>query len=136
MPTTIDERRTGATSISRRNPSSRSITSEIALNIALKTSAMQRIPGKMNVLSSTPPVDAAASVCSPAPSTNRNSSGWTSIVAIRMRSVAKRIRSRRQTIRIARASERQERSGTRTATTSMTVTLIGGPPPARASSRG
>ena len=135
MPTTIDDRRTGATSISRRNPNSRSITSDIALNIALNTSAMQMTPGKMKVLRSTPSVDAAASVCSPAPSTNRNSSGWISIVAIRMRSVVKRIRSRRQTIRTARTSDRQERSGTRTATTLATA-LIGRPPTARASSRG
>ena len=52
----------------------------------------------MNVVRSTPSVDAADSVCSPGPRTNRNSSGWISDVTIRMRSSAKRIRSRRQTI--------------------------------------
>ena len=54
------------------------ITSETALNIALNTTAMQRTPGKMNVLRSTPSVEAADSDCRPDPSTNRNSSGWIS----------------------------------------------------------
>ena len=82
----------------------------------------------MNVLRSTPSVDAAESDCSPEPRTNRNSSGWISDVTIRTRSSAKRIRSRRQTIRTARASDRQERSGTRTATTSAIAALIGRAP--------
>ena len=103
------------------------MTSDAALKMALYTSAMQRTPGNMNVVRSTPSVDAAESVCSPGPRTNRNSSGWISHVTIRMRSLAKRIRSRRQTARTARASDRHERSGTRTATTSATAALIGRP---------
>ena len=45
LPTTIDERRTGATIISRRKPNSRSQTTEAAENIAVNTTAMHRIPG-------------------------------------------------------------------------------------------
>ena len=52
LPTTIDDRRTGATISSRRNPSSRSQTSDAALKIALYTNAMQRTPGNMNVVRS------------------------------------------------------------------------------------
>ena len=72
----------------------------------------------MNVLRSTPSVEAADSDCRPEPSTNRNSSGWISHIMICARSLAKRIMSRRQTAFTARASERHVRSGTRTATTS------------------
>ena len=49
MPITIDERRTGATSISRRKPNSRSHTIEAALKIAVNITDMHRMPGKMNV---------------------------------------------------------------------------------------
>ena len=83
----------------------------------------------MNVVRSTPSVDAADSDCSPGARTNRNSSGWISAVTIRTRSSAKRIISRHQTARTARASDRQERSGTRAAMTSATAALIG--PPSR-----
>src|ERR687888_44540 len=70
----------------------------------------------MNVLRSTPCVLALESCCSPEPSTKRNSSGWTSEVTIRMRSFLKRMRSRSQTIFIARSSLRKLRGGTRTRT--------------------
>ena len=110
----IDDRLTGATIISRRNPSSRSHTSEEALKIPLSIAAMHRTPGKMNVLKSTPSVEAADSVCRPEPRTSRNSSGWISHITICMRSPVKRMSSRRQTIFTARSSECHERSGTRT----------------------
>ena len=71
----------------------------------------------MKVFRSTPWVLAAESCCRPEPRTKRKSSGWTSEVTIRMRSFRKRISSRRQTILIARSSERQLRGGTRTVTT-------------------
>ncbi len=132
LPTTIDDRRTGATISSRRNPSSRSQTSDAALKMALYTSAMPRTPGNMNVVRPTPSVDESESVCSPGPRTNRNSSGWISHATMPMGSLAKRIRSRRQTVRTARASDRHDRSGTRTATTSATTALIGPTSPARA----
>src|SRR5689334_3013098 len=81
----------------------------------------------MNVFSDTPPVLAADSCSNPEPRTNRNSSGWISDVAIRIRSARKRISSRVQTILMARYSLRHVRGGTLTRTTSVT-TLISGPP--------
>ena len=65
----------------------------------------------MNVFRLTPWVPALESRCRPAPSTNRNSSGWTSEVTMRSRSARKRISSRRQTIRIARSSEPSDAFG-------------------------
>ncbi len=62
----------------------------------------------MNVLRSTPCVLALESCCRPEPSTNRNSSGCTSEVTIRMRSLLKRISSRSQTIFTARSSLRHD----------------------------
>ena len=121
LPRTIDDRLTGATSSSHRKPSSRSHTSEAAVKIDVNSTVMPRTPGKMNVFRSTPPVEAADSDCRPEPSTNRNSSGWISAMAICMRLPAKRIRSRRQMVFTARSSERHERSATRTATTSATI---------------
>ena len=59
----------------------------------------------MNVLRLTPWVLAFVRCSSPDPITNRNSSGWISEAAIRIRSLTNRIRSRRHTIRIARSSE-------------------------------
>lgn len=88
---------------------------------------MQTIPGNMNVVRSTPSVDPADNDCSPGPRMNRNSSGWSSHVRIILGSSAKRIRSRCQTTRTARTSDRQECSGTRTATISAIVALIGPP---------
>src|SRR5947207_1911390 len=72
----------------------------------------------MKVLRSIPSALAAVSCWSPEPSTNRKSSGWTSEVTIRIRSLRKRISSRLQTILIARSSLRRLRAGTRTCTTS------------------
>ena len=94
---------------------------------------MQTTPGKMNVLRSTPSVEAADSDCRPDPSTNRNSSGWISHIMTCERSLAKRIMSRRQTAFAARTSERQLRSGTRLATTSAVTAVIASLPPSRAS---
>jgi hypothetical protein len=45
LPSTIDERRTGATSISRRKPNSRSHTIEAAEKIAVNITAMASTPG-------------------------------------------------------------------------------------------
>ncbi len=71
----------------------------------------------MNVFRSTPWVPALARRPRPEPSTNRNSSGCTSEVAIRSGSLTNRISSRRHTIRIARSSEPRLRLGTSTRTT-------------------
>jgi hypothetical protein len=68
----------------------------------------------MNVVRSTPCVPACESCCRPEPSTNKNSRGCTSDVTIRIRSLRKRISSRRKTIRIARSSLRRLRGGTET----------------------
>ena len=79
----------------------------------------------MNVLRLTPSVLELESCCSPDPSTKRKSSGWTSAVMIRMRSLMKRISSRRQTILMARSSLRQLRAGTCTRTISDGVAAPG-----------
>ena len=57
LPTRIDPRRTGATSISRRNPNSRSHTIDAAENIAVNSTDVASTPGNMNVCRSTPPVE-------------------------------------------------------------------------------
>ena len=59
----------GATSISRRNPNSRSHTIEAAENVAVNSTEVARMPGNMNVLRSTPPVELSVRVDSPVPST-------------------------------------------------------------------
>ena len=61
----------------------------------------------MNVFRSTPWVPNFESCWRPEPSTKRKRSGWIRDVAIRMRSLRKRISSRRKTIRIARSSLRK-----------------------------
>ena len=45
LPITIELRRTGATSISRRKPNSRSHTIDAAENIAVNMTAIARMPG-------------------------------------------------------------------------------------------
>jgi hypothetical protein len=45
LPITIELRRTGATSISRMNPNSRSHTIDAAENSAVNITAMHRMPG-------------------------------------------------------------------------------------------
>src|SRR6476660_3745180 len=54
FPTTIAPRRTGATSISRRNPNSRSHTIETAEKIAVNRIVIEITPGNMNVRKSNP----------------------------------------------------------------------------------
>ena len=113
---TIDARRTGATIISRRKPNSRSHTSEARgehrgeqHRHAEDAGEDERLAGRRRRW------PARTATAGPSPSTNRNSSGWTSDVTIRMRSLAKRISSRRQTTLTARSLRRaSERSGTRT----------------------
>ena len=87
----------------------------------------------MNVLRSTPWVPARESWLSPAPSTNRNSSGCTSEVTIRSLSLLKRTSSRCQTILIARASLRQLRRGTLTRMTWVAAVIAGRLPSSPAS---
>jgi len=82
----IEPRRTGATSISRRNPNSRSHTTDAAENIAVNSTDVASTPGKMNVFRFTPPVEALVSDDRPVPRTKRNSSGWTRKATMRMRS--------------------------------------------------
>ena len=55
LPSTIEPRRTGATSISRRKPNSRSHTIEPAEKIAVNSTDIARTPGNMNVRKLTPP---------------------------------------------------------------------------------
>ncbi len=87
---------TGATSISRRKPNSRSQTIEMPENAAVNSTEVASTPGNRKVRKSTSPLE-AISDDSPVPSTNRNSTGWTSEETIRERSRPKRIISRCQT---------------------------------------
>ncbi len=115
FPITMAHRRTGATSISRRNPNSRSHTIDAAEKIAVNSTDIASTPGYMNVLKSTPtgrPREASRD--RPVPSTNRNSTGCTSDVMARSRSLRNLISSRRQTMLTARRSARMLRSGTAT----------------------
>jgi hypothetical protein len=100
LPMTIELRRTGATIISRRKPNSRS----------------QTIDGFR-----------PRQLVEPDAEHERNSSGCTSDVMIRRRSLRKRTSSRCQTILIARSSLRQERRGTLTRMTSATALIAGRP---------
>ena len=77
---TIELRRTGATSISRRKPNSRSQTIDAAENIAVNMTAIARMPGYRKVRSDRPPVLPWVSRERPLPSTNRNRNGCTSEV--------------------------------------------------------
>ena len=63
-------RRTGATSISRRNPNSRSHTIDTAENIAVNSTDSASTPGNMNVRRLTLPVWPCVSDERPVPSTN------------------------------------------------------------------
>ena len=56
LPSTSAARLTGATSISRRNPNSRSHTIDIAEKIAVETTLIATMPGNTNFLKSKPPV--------------------------------------------------------------------------------
>ena len=102
-----------------------------ALKMALDTRAMHSTPGNMKVVRSTPSVDPDDSDSSPEPRMNRNSSGWIIQLRIIFGSSMNRRRSRHQMARTARASDRHERSGTRTAATSAIAALIGRPCPSR-----
>src|SRR5215211_2056095 len=93
---------TGATSISRRKPNSRSQTIEIPENAAVNSTEVASTPGNRKVRKSTSPLE-AISDDRPVPSTNRNSTGWTSEETIRERSRPKRIISRCQTTATPRA---------------------------------
>ena len=55
LPSTSALRRTGATSISRKNPNSRSQTMESAEKMAVNSTVMPSTPGKMKVRKSTLP---------------------------------------------------------------------------------
>ena len=57
LPDTSEVRLTGATSISRRNPNSRSHTIEIAEDRAVDMTVMATIPGNRNFLKSNPAVE-------------------------------------------------------------------------------
>lgn len=92
MPSTIEVRETGATSISRRKPNSRSHTIEMAEKMAVKRTAMLDTPGKMKVgklTPATPPASVPAALkleASPEPKMNRDSTGCISDVRIRTQS--------------------------------------------------
>ena len=108
---------TGATSISRRKPNSRSQTIEMPAKAAVKSTEIAMTPGNRNVVNATDPAPSLlpSNEPSPVPSTNRNSSGWASDDRMRERSLTKRIISRCHTTAAARASVTRLLTGTRTA---------------------
>ena len=57
LPMTSEDRLTGATTISRRKPNSRSHTMEIAEKIAVMTTDIATMPGKTNFLNVKPAVE-------------------------------------------------------------------------------
>src|SRR5215218_11286156 len=122
---------TGATSISRRKPNSRSQTIEMPENAAVNSTEVASTPGNRKVRKSTSPLE-AISDDRPVPSTNRNSTGWTSEETIRERSRPKRIISRCQTTVAPRTWWRRPPPATRTAATGVGLTaLTASPPPGR-----
>jgi hypothetical protein len=121
LPSTSAVRVTGATSISRRKPNSRSHRMDTALNMAVVTTPMATTPGNTNCLKSTPPVSPTSGP-SPAPSTTRKSTGCTKLVAMRIRARMKRRSSRCHTMATVRPS-----SGRWSAMSARTVTSSGRP---------
>ncbi len=119
LPITRALRRTGATSISRRKPNSRSQTIETAEKIDVNSTAMASTPGKMKVRKSILPPELGSMRASPLPSTSRNSSGWARLVTMRARLRRKRISSRRHTTRMARRSSESRPPASRTVATSL-----------------
>src|SRR4029450_702696 len=120
---------TGATTISRRNPNSRSQTIEMPENAAVNSTEVASTPGNRKVRKSTSPLE-AISDDRPVPSTNRNRTGWASEERIRERSRPKRITSRCQTTAAPRTWCRRPDAGTRTAATGVGLTVvICSPPP-------
>jgi hypothetical protein len=98
----IEAREIGATIISRRNPNSRSHTSEMPAKAAVNSTEVASTPGNRNVGKlMSPPV--STMLPSPVPITKMNSSGCSSIDSIRARSCRKRSSSRRVTTQVARA---------------------------------
>jgi hypothetical protein len=85
VPITSDDRRTGATSISRMKPNSRSHTMEMAEKMAVNSTAMASAPGNMNVLKLSLPVTPRVIPPNLLPRTNRNSTGC--IREVKMRSL-------------------------------------------------
>src|SRR5215213_10822810 len=119
---------TGATSISRRKPNSRSQTIEIPENAAVNSTEVASTPGNRKVRKSTSPLE-AISDDRPVPSTNRNSTGWTSEEMIRERSRPKRIISRCQTTAAPRTWWRRPAAGTCVAATGVGLTAVIASPP-------
>src|SRR6266511_1540757 len=118
LPSTSAPRRTGATSISRMNPNSRSQTIDTAEKIEVNSTVIASTPGNMKVRKSIPAPAFGIIRASPLPSTNRNRIGWTSAVTMRGRLRRKRISSRRQTTRTARRSSASRPPASRTGATS------------------
>src|SRR5262245_49787255 len=123
LPSTIAPRRTGATSISRRKPNSRSQTTDAAEKSAVNITAIDSTPGNRKVRSPTPPVPAGTIDDNPVPSTNRKSSGCSKATTIRIRSRANLIISRCQTTLTTRRSPRRLRAGTVTLAGTRSVSL-------------
>src|SRR4029453_2866575 len=131
LPVRMDTVLTGATSISRRKPNSRSQTMEMPENAAVNSTEVASTPGNRKVRKSTSPEE-PISDDRPVPSTNRNSTGWTSEETIRERSRPKRIISRCQTTVAARTWWARPAAGTRTSATGVgLVAVMGSPPPGR-----
>src|SRR5919197_1071208 len=92
LPTMMALRRTGATSISRRKPNSRSQTIDTPENAAVNSSDIASTPGNRKVRKSTPALPRGITDDRPVPSTNSHSTGW--IIEETMRARARRWRGR------------------------------------------
>src|SRR4029453_6785831 len=131
LPVRMDTVLTGATSISRRKPNSRSQTMEMPENAAVNSTEGASTPGNRKVGKSPSPGEPISAERTVA-STNRNSTGWTSEETIRERSRPKRIISRCQTTAAPRTWGRRPGGGTCVAATGVGLTaVIASPPPGR-----
>ncbi len=113
----IDDRRMGATSISRRKPNSRSHTTDTPENTAVNITDVASTPGNRNVRKSTSSWPTETTRDRPVPSTNSQSRGCTRPAASRRRSFTQRRSSRWQTMRAARRSAASPEGGRRMAST-------------------
>src|SRR4051794_15713352 len=102
FPQMMEAREIGATIISRRKPNSRSQTSEMPANAAVKSTDVASTPGNRNVRKLVPP-PVSTMLPSPVPITKMNSSGCSSMVTMRALSCLKRSSSRRVTTHVARS---------------------------------
>ena len=94
LPRTMPVRPIGATRISRRNPNSRSQTTDTPAKSELVSTDWATMPGYMKAMKSTPGASDPMIWPNPAPKITRNISGNARLDTIRERSFTKRSSSR------------------------------------------